>query len=572
MIDFGAVLRRRKWELLGPMLLMLALSVAIAFGLPAVYRSTATILIEAQDIPQDFVPTMITSLADERLQVITQRVMTSNNLQQIIEQYDLYASDRAELPIEIILDRMQQDIIMERVSTEVPDRQSRNAPRTTIAFTVSYDSQSPEVAQRVANELASLYLNENARTRTELATETSDFLAEAVNELREQIAVLEARIADFKEQNAGKLPELAELNLQMVERTERELLEAERQIRALQERRIYLDSQVVQISPTAQLYSQSGKPVLGMPEQLQLLETEYVSRGAVYAPDHPDLVKLRRSIAALRQEVSGGVDRSQLEARLAVLSAELVAARQRYSEEHPDVRKLVASVEGVQAEIERAGSTPATSVAQPTNPAYIDLKAKLVAADTELGTWRAKRAELSTKLATLEERLIAMPQVEREYRVLLREHENAVAKFQEIQSKELAANLGRELEAERKGERFTLIEPPRLPQTPIKPNRLALLFLGVVLSFSGGVGTVAVVEAIDDSVRGRDGVRGLLGAPPLAVIPEIRSGPDTRRRTVRRVLTLVGAAGVAGGAAWLVNQHWMPLDTLWYALLQRAGL
>src|SRR5690606_18713760 len=146
-------------------------------GLPAIYKSRGIILIEKQDIPEDLVRSLVTSYADQRIQVISQRVLTTANLVEIIEKFGLYAEERAKDPIEAIVQQMREDITVEPISADVVYDRGR-AAKATIAVEIAFDSKDPATARRVANDLVSLFLNENLKQRTEAAEETLNFLTE----------------------------------------------------------------------------------------------------------------------------------------------------------------------------------------------------------------------------------------------------------------------------------------------------------------------------------------------------------------------------------------------------------
>jgi uncharacterized protein involved in exopolysaccharide biosynthesis len=571
--DYLAALRRRRGQMTVVALAILALSLGVAFGLPPVYQARGTILIEQQEIPQDLVRSTVTSYADQRVQIIGQRVMTSQNLLALIEKYGLYADERQSDPIEVVLEQMREDIAVEMVSADIVDPRTGRAAQASIAFTVAYENQSPELAQRVANELVSLYLSENLKTRTQQASDASSFLAEEVKRLSEEITGLEQKLATFKQEHAQELPELTQLNLQLMDRTDRELLEVERAISSLEERRILLEAQLAQVNPYDRLISDTGERILTPADKLKVLQTQYASLTGVYGPDHPDVVKTRKEMDALARQAGGSDASADLQRRLDAARADLATARERYSAEHPDVKKAqrtIASLEKELAQAARAGKGRAT--ATPDNPAYIQLKAQLAAAETDLESQKVKRDELKEKLRAFESRLTMAPQVERDYKALSRDYENAVAKYQEIRAKQMQAQLAESLETERKGERFTLIEPPSLPEEPVKPNRLAIAFLGLVFSFAGGVGTAAVAEGLDTTVRGVSGVNALLGAPPLAVVPVIETREDQGRRARRRWALVLLALVAVAVAALVVHFFVIPLDVAWFRALRVAGL
>ena len=191
--------------------IFLLLTVLLALLLPPTYRSGATILIEQQEIPQDLVRSAITSFADQRVQVISQRVMTTQNLLSLIERYDLYPDLRLSKPREVLLQKMRDDIALRMISADVIDPRSGRPTQATIAFSISYQSRSPELALKVASDLTSLYLNENLTSRTQMAEQTASFFAEEANRQQQRIIELDKALAAFKQKNQDRLPELTQL-------------------------------------------------------------------------------------------------------------------------------------------------------------------------------------------------------------------------------------------------------------------------------------------------------------------------------------------------------------------------
>ncbi len=575
--DYLAVLRRRKWQLVVPAVILFLLAAAVAFLLPSVYRSSATILIEQQEIPIDLIRSTVTSYADQRIQVISQRVMTTSNLSEIIEKYDLYPSERRREALSTVIDEMREDISMEMLSADIVDPRSGRPTSATIAFTLSYDNESPVLAQKVANEIVSLYLQENLKTRAEAARNTSSFLADESLKLGGQVAELEARMAEFKEQHVNNLPELVQLNLQMMDRVERQLADTEQQINSLEERRIYLQSELAQIQPNSSLFSSDGQRIQSPEDRLKDLEAEYLKVVASYSERHPDRIRMKREIEALKREV-GGVDQlADLQDQLKAQQAELATLLKRYSEQHPDVRKLERNIANTERAIADAASamrkkSTRPPVAKPDNPAYIQLQAQLQAAESELRSLKTRREEQKAKLDDYEQRLTETPAVEREYKTLARDYENATVQYREIKAKQMEAELAEVLEKERKGERFALIEPPLLEEEPVKPNRLAILFLGLVLSLGGGIGNVALRESMDNSVHSASDIVSISQAPPLAIIPVIATSQDRHRQSGKRLLIVIALiAGVAIVAA-AIHFLYLPLDVLWFKALRKLDL
>lgn len=569
--DYLAILRRRKWQLILPAVLLFLTAVLFAVLWPPTYESTATILIEEPDVPRDLVSSTVTSYADQRLQVITQRVMTTKNLLGIIDRFNLYQKERQRSPIGLVVQAMRDDIALDMVSADVVDPRSGRPTQATIAFKLSFQDQRAETAQRVLNELVSLYLSENLRTRREQAAETTEFLTSESAKLDALVNRLASQLADFKRENSGRLPEQAGLNLQLMDRTEREMIEVKRQIQSLDERKIYLEAELAQISPYS-TFMVDGQRVLSPAERLRALQTQFVSLQGIYGPRHPDVVKLSREIEALKLETDARADPAELNRQLDALKSELAVAREKYAATHPDVVRLQRLVAATQSALSGAASAPvqAPAAAKPDNPAYIQLQAQLEVVSAERRALTGQHVALEAKLKDLEQRILAAPQIERVYVLLQRDYESALASSREVRAKETAAQLGQSLESERKGERFSLIEPPDMPLLPVKPNRLAILVLGFVFSVAAGVGCVALFENLDQSVYGPKRLAMLTGAPPLVVLPHIRNRSDDRRRWSHASLSFVGAAIAIGGGLYLVQMYIIPLDVLWSIAEQRV--
>ena len=572
--DYIDAFRRHRSSILiiGATLFVISLGVAMLW--PPTYRSAATILIEEQQIPSDLVRSTITSYAAQRIQVISQRVMTRANLMQVIEKYDLYRDRRRRETTEEILERMRGDINLAMINADVVDPRSGQPTKATIAFTLAFESNDAKVAQKVANELTTLYLNENLKTRAEKASETTLFLTSESERLGQYIAELEGKLAEFKRKHSGRLPGSSQATMQFIDRTERELSDTESQIRLLGDRKVYQEGLLVQVSPMGTATEPGGEQVQDPITRLKTLRSEYFNVSARYSSDHPDVTRIKRQIEALEKSTGSAVDSSGEQVKeLSRLRAELATAREKYSADHPDVVRLTNAVTAQEETLKkRLPPTPEMLVAEenPQNPAYITLKSQITSAKNEIEALITKRNELKIKLADYEKKMIQTPEVEREYLTLNRDYENSVRKYQDIKAKQLEAEVGQELEKERKGERFSLIDPPQLPEEPIKPNRPGIIILGFLLSIAGSFGYAAVTESMDSSVRGAKGITALLEIPPLSVIPYMKNSEDSiRAQKTRKIAVTVFASGLV---LLLILAHflWTPLDVLWFKGLRKV--
>ena len=571
--DYLVALRRRKKQILTTMGILAVISVLVAFLLPPVYRSSATILIEEQEIPQELVRSTITSYADQRVQVISQQVMTRANMMQIVEKYNLYPGKRQIETTEEILERMRKDIKFNMVSADVIDKRSGQKTMAAIAFTLAYHGETAAGAQQVANELTSLYLNENLKSRQQKSSETSAFLAEEANKLSEQIAETEKKLAEFKEKHIGSLPELATLNLQLRDRTDSEIMEVDRQLNMVEERRFYLEGQLTQLKPNSPMLSASGERILDSDERLKALQAQYASLSGIYSANHPDVLKMRREMDALKKETGGDGDAQEQAKQITRIRADLATLRDKYSDDHPDVVKLKKSIAALeQSHKKTVASSDAPKFRKPENPAYIAMQSQLESTSNELKTLRTKRGDLKAKMASYESRLEKSPQVEREYLDLNRDRENSLRRYQEIKAKLMEAEVGQQMEKDSKGERFSLIDPAQLPEKPYSPNRPAILLLGLILSLGGGVAFAGVLEGMDGSIKSSKTLAGLLKAPLLAVIPFVENEEDIRKKSKLKKSVIIGAIAAIVVVLLLVHFLFAPLDVLWYLILRKLDI
>jgi len=583
------VVRRRRRPMLLAIAIVLLLAVLAALFWPPRYSATGVILIEQQEVPSDLVRSTVSSYASQRVQMITQRVMTTDNLMGIIQRYGLYEKLRKRRAREEVIKEMRADTTLQMISADVIDPRDGRPIKATIAFSISYSSPSPELASKVANELVSLYLQQNIEAREQSSRDAAVFLTDQSARFGKYIKELQAKIAEFKEQHADELPELTQLNLQKMTHVQDEMRDTDSQLRALDQQVTYLDAQLAQINPTAQVYASTGERVQSPADRLKYVRTEYARALALYSPSHPDVQRLKREMEGLEAGAAVNADtakeanddRRQLEDA----ETQLASARQRYSPDHPDVVRLERLVASLHSRVAGSTSGPArtsgSSAEEPAgravsasadNPPYIQIEAQREASVNEIRSLRRKRDELQAELAGLEKHVAHTPQVERDYTAMLRDLDSAQMEYRNERLKTMEAQTAENLETERKGERFTLIEPPFPPEEPTSPNRRLVLILGVVVALMFGGATVALVEAVDGSVRGRHDLQLLLATPPLAMIPVMLTREDHLARRRWRTTMFYGAVGGMVVAVVLIHLLYRPLDVLWMITLRRLGL
>ena len=508
--DYIAIIKDRGLILGVSIVVILAATVAVAVMVPPIYQSTGTILVESQQISPELVSTNNTSFADERIEVIRQRVMTRENLLRIIDKYNLFSDSRFSESDKI--DHMRSAVVVETLTTYV-----RGRGEATVAFNVSFEHKQPEVAKEVADELVTLFLNENLKQRTERANETTEFLTQEANKLGAELASLENQLADFKQAHANALPEHQTLRMNMLSRSELEFREVDRDYKAAQEELRYLELELSAASAGLATKAGEGPRAASaeQPQDLASLKAEYAQLLTRYKEAHPDVVAVKRRIQAL--EASGN-------------------------------RTSVASTVGL-------------DVAR--------VRAKMSAAQERIASLAEQKRELTRKMEGYEAEILEAPQVERGLVTLMRDHDNARKKYEEIRAKEMGAKITESLEQENKAERFVLLEPPLMPEKPIKPNRKKIAALGLVLAPAGGGALVMLLEMFNQRIRGVGALENLLGRRVLVALPYIDTKADVARRKRWRNWLVLAALALAAIMVVLVHVFYMPLDVLLIKVMSR---
>lgn len=516
--DIIAILWRRKWQVIIPGSVLLAASVVVALAWPRTYQSKATILIEEPEVSENILSSTTVNRADQRVQVISQQVLSRQNLIKLIEKFRLFPEITDPKQLMQAAVGLRESIQVDFISAEVSDPRMVRPGQATIAFTLSFVHEDPRTAQLVVDELVSLYLAENQRTRTARASETTEFLAREAADLARQINELESQLAAFKLKNTGSLPEQVAINQEAMYRVELQLLELRHQIQSQEERKVYLQSQLAQVSPYVSITLDDGT-VLRPEERLKKLESQYSELSYTYGPKHPTMVGLATEIENLRETIGVGQGGSE----------------------------------------------------KPSNPAYIQLQAELEAVNSNLNSLLSARQDLSKRFETLEGQNLKAPDIERDYLLLTRNYDNATAEYRAVKEKLWEAQRRESLETERKGEHFSVIEPPELPLTPIAPNRKLLVLVGLMIAAVGGLGTAAITEAMDQSVSGPRHLAAIAGTTPLVVIPFIETAADRQKAFGVSVFLVFGLTAFLAGGLFAVNEFVAPIDDLWAKYGPGAG-
>ena len=505
--DYIAIAKRRAWLFIGISLLVLLVAVPVIDKLPPRYRSTATVSVESQQIPDDLVQSTVVGLANERIGFIQQRVMTNSRLLGVIDKFRLYPEMRNQEPDSELVAELRENIFFEMIRDQAASRSG-----SIVAFTLGFEHKDPETAAAVASELVGMFLDENVKTRTARASETTEFLRKEAARLADQVGATEARVAEFKRAHSDALPEHLELHLSMLQRSENDLNLLEREIIALEQDLRLLETQrslgVASLTQTLP----GERAVVSPAQQLAALKVELAQKEAIYSSAHPDLSWLKRAIANLKQEV----------------------------------------------EKEQALGSSSSG----TDPARAQIESEIVSATSRLTSLREQKKALQRKIENLQQRVLTTPQVERDLKGLTRDYENAIAEYDEIRAKQQQAEMAESLETQQKAERFVLLEAPLVPSVPVWPEKPKLYVMAFAAAVAGGGGMAFLAELLDASIRGPTALMSILQRHPIATIPIIETAADRRRTRQRRLLLLLGACLLLISALVMTHFFFQRLDIL----------
>jgi polysaccharide chain length determinant protein (PEP-CTERM system associated) len=493
---------RRKWLGLLFFSVPMAATLSMTLSLPDLFSSTATVLVEQQQIPEGFVKSSVTGEADTRLNMIREKLLNRSSLLALVTRFDLYPDLRKRTHDEAIADRMRRDLTL-----EVKELQRQVYGRdNTFGFKVSYRGRDPETVAKVANTLAAQYVEENLQMRNRQASDATTLLKRQVDEIKHRYDEQERAIAAFKLRNMGELPEQVEVNLATLGRLNQELgLNSERQMRIV-ERRERLGKQLFDINSGVAAPAVSPD---SLPYHLEKLRTELTELRTRANPKHPDVRRVQDEIAAIEKALAD----TALEARL----------------------------------------DPAQAAALLVSPD--EIKHALRDLDRDLKNLEAEEQRLRRELAAYQHRVERSPHHAQEFQQLDRDHKMTRDMYSSVLQRFEDAQLAENMEQTKYGGQMKIIDPAMPSKAPIAPSRLKLILGGLVLSFGLAMAIIMWMEYRDKSFHDVDSLRAFTRVPILVRIPAIVTKRERRNRyaraTLRAAASIVSLVLVVGASFYL---------------------
>jgi uncharacterized protein involved in exopolysaccharide biosynthesis len=529
--------------------------IIIAFVLPDVFRSSAIVLIENPRVPPNLVPSTVTSFADQRIQTMTQEATSRTRILNLVSKFDLLPEKRNKLTTEDLVERVRKRITMTPIDAEIKKATEIKPILLTIAFQLSYDDEDPKKSQKVTNELVSYYMEKNIEDRDKHAKTTSKFLQEQLQQAKETVSSLEAKLAVYREAHLEELPEFTTLNMQKLDKLNADITNLNMLVRSMEEQRSLLKGKVAFIDPL------SSERVLTYDDRIQQAHMELAALTARYSAKHPLVEAKRHEIAELKSRGQDSHGSQKLREQLQNLELELADLKGKYTERHPAIQKKMLEIERVKGEIssQPANSKPTeTPTERATNPAYISLKTDLEKLDVSISSSKGEKQRIEKQIEEVYGKLRTMPTVSKQYNELTTDYQNAKNQYTELQVKYSSAQVAQGMEEEQLGETFQVVEPPFLPEKPVKPNRLAIIVIGIVLAAGFSIGCVATAEFSDTSIRDAESLEQLIGMRVWSIVPRILTPADIARMRRKRIILIT--ASVLGIAVGVAAFHFAVMD------------
>jgi polysaccharide chain length determinant protein (PEP-CTERM system associated) len=499
------VIRRRHLYFLIPMFIGWLLVYSASWVIPARYKSSTLILVEQPTMPRDYVTPNVNEDLQERLQSITQQILSRSRLLHIMDDMHLYAKKRNRLSPDEAVEAMRKDIDIELVRG--PDNRIN-------AFKVSYSAPNPSTAQQVTSALTTLFISENLEVRQQASEDTTKFLETQLETARQGLTSQEDKIRAFKGQHLGELPAQLESNLQILSGLQSQLQAQEDALNTAKQQRVYVQT---------------------------LLNQYRTAQGTTRAPDGA-----RTTLSSVDEELDK-------------LKGELNTLRSSYNDQYPEIRELkdkIARTEKLKQQLElNQGKVSASGQATSNSgdsasdgsgsrdlSATAQLQSQLRANEIEVKNREQSVESLKGEIDRYRGRLNQEPMREQELADLTRGYEQSKSSYDELVKKKNDSAMATSMELMQQGERFKVLDPASLPLKPSFPDRMKMCLMGLGIGIVLGLAAVMAMETMDDRIYDEAELKQLLPIPVISEIPVVSQDADARAEQKRLRLGFVIAS------------------------------
>jgi polysaccharide chain length determinant protein (PEP-CTERM system associated) len=469
--DAKRVLRRYWWILPISTVLLTLVAWVAANVLPKRYTSQTMVLIEQPTVSSKYVDPVVSDDLNHRLATMQELILSRSRLQPIIEKLNLYPEDKNRVHMDDLVERLRSAIAIKPV-----EAMPGTGPHQLPGFYITATFETPQLAQQVCTEITSMFLEQNARQAQQQATRTTDFLGEQLAEAKAKLDSEDAKLADFKRQYGGSLPEESQANLSILTGMNSQLEANTQALSRAQQEKSFNESILQQEEANWKTRTTGGTNPDSADQQLSLLQDQLTNLLSRYTPDHPDVIKTESQIAELKKRMA-----------------------------------------------EPPKQAPANAPAQSTHePPQIQLlRAKLKQDDLTIANLMREQAQIQSQTRTLQGRVQATPMVEQQYKEITRDHQTASDIYNDLLKKSQSSSMAGDAVRKQDSEQFRVYDPPNLPQNPSFPKKPYFLGGGAFGGLAIGFGILFLLAMMDKTIHSEHDAELFLQLPVLTVVPTL---------------------------------------------------
>jgi polysaccharide chain length determinant protein (PEP-CTERM system associated) len=514
--DYIRIFSKRKWLIIGTYI-----SIFFAAGLytvwkPKQYQSTTTIMTLPPQVSEDFVRSTVTLGSVDRLSTIQEQITSRTRLKKVMEEVGLFADARKEG-----LEDEAASAMVRRITIDIAQDPRRGSRPESEAFSISFLHEDPMLAMLTTSRIASLFIEENLRLREKQAVGTSEFLETQLRETKAKLEAQEGKVKRYKMKYSGGLPEELRVNLNNMDRLQRQERTVFDEIRFAGQRKATLQTQLSMLTrgPKSIIHDDGRVEVDTSEDSAAVIERELSVRrsrlaelSANYTDQYPDVVRLRGEV-------------EELEKKLAAMPMSHRSSKDK-EENVPDSRTYLPLTGGGRDE-------------------HRSLKAQIKSTEAEIVALKRERKTIRRNIVALQARLDQGPRRDQELMTLTRDYDNLKDQYNELQKKKMEADISQDLEVRLKGAQFQILDPANLPKEPFSPDIKKIFALAFLMAGFLGFGGVIGLEKMDLSLRGVTDFKHFFDIPILASIPILETMEIDRRQNSRRKAIIAGVVSFA---------------------------
>jgi len=485
------IIIRRRWWILIPVCIALTAGFFYTLRAPKTYMASTTILIQPQKVPTDYVQSIVTADPQQRINTISQQILSRTNLENIIKQFGLFQGK----------ENMYQEDKVNSLRKRVVVKQTSSRRQSTEAFVISFTGSNPETVMKIANKLAGFFMDENLKAREIQAIGTSDFLESELEKIKIKLEDREKEIAVYRAKHMGGLPGELETNLRTLDRFQLQ-------------------------------YSNDLNTLRDTQNDVALLKTQ-ISRLR-------EMEQTGRAALLVDGTLAGPQILSPLEQQYELEKRRLDEFLIKYTSQHPEVIKLTKSVADLKTKVEKEkqekdSTTPGslnTNELSSNNTVLFQHEFTLRQMENEVRNLKANIQQIKKTMLVYQKRVEDTPKREQELQSIQRDYNNIKASYNSLLARRLEAELAVNMEKKQKGEQFRILDYARLPEKPIKPDVRMLFMFSLAIGFGLGGGAIFLLEFINPTLRREEQIETEIGLPILASIPPLEKPGAGKKRWI----------------------------------------